>query len=70
MIILTTLRGSGFANESKLSCPETLRMLKAIGLKYHEIIWNCPSPRYIINDEGAIAINHKGNTSWENYKFY
>lgn len=69
MIVVTTMRGTGYTNESRLSCPETLRLLKTIGLKYHEIIWNCPSPRIIINDEGAVAINHPCNSSWEKYQF-
>ena len=69
MIVLTTLRGSGWAMQSKYSCPETLRLLKAIGLKYNEIIWNCPRHRILINDEGAAAIQHPANGSWDKYVF-
>lgn len=69
MIVITTLRGSGFVNDSKYACVETERLLKSIGLKYHHIVWNCQSPRIVINDEGAVAINHRGNTSWEKYDF-
>jgi ribonucleotide monophosphatase NagD (HAD superfamily) len=68
-IILTTLRGDGWADQTHLTCMSTLRLLKDIGLKYHHIIWNCQSPRIVINDEGAIAINHPANGSWENYEF-
>lgn len=69
MIVITTMRGRGYVMESHLSCQETLKLLKGIGLKYHSVIWNCPSPRTIINDEGAVAINHKPNSSWEGYNF-
>jgi hypothetical protein len=69
MIILTTMRGSGFSHQSRLCCAETLRLLKSIGLKYHDILFNIPSPRIVINDEGAGAINHPTNSSWEHYTF-
>jgi len=69
MIVLTTLRGEGYTTQSKFSCPETLRLLRAIGVKYHTVIWNCPSPRIVINDEGAAAIKHPANGSWAGYAF-
>jgi histidinol phosphatase-like enzyme len=69
LIILTTLRGAWFAPDSIYSTTETLRLLKSIGLIYDHIIWDCPSPRKIINDDGAAAINHPRNSGWENYNF-
>lgn len=68
-VILTTLRGEGYTGDSLYSCASTLRLLKAIGLKYHTIIWNCQSPRIVINDEGARSIEHPSNGSWEKYEF-
>ena len=62
-VILTTMRGEGYGQGSKFACASTLRLLKSIGLKYSEIIWNCQSPRTVINDEGCNAIQHKTNGS-------
>jgi hypothetical protein len=69
MIILTTLRGEGYAHNSRFACQETLSLLRLIGVKYHHIIWNCPSPRIVFNDEGAEAVKHPSNSSWEKYEF-
>lgn len=74
MIILTTMRGGdskldGGDNYPQIPCHLTLKQLGEIGLKYHSIIWNCPSPRTVINDEGAKAINHPVDGSWEKYIF-
>jgi hypothetical protein len=67
MIVLTTLRGDGYAEAGygvRFSRTNTIKMLKRIGLKYHHIIWNCPSPRIVINDDGAKAVNHPKNSAW------
>lgn len=74
MIILTTMRGgdskvSGCDNYPQIPCLLTIKQLKEIGLKYHTVIWNCPSPRIVLNDEGAIAHNHPRDGSWEKYNF-
>ena len=68
MIVITTMRGDGYVNE-QLRCRETVQTLRLLGLKYHHIVWNCPSPRVVINDEGCSAIKHPRDGSWEGYEF-
>ena len=69
-IIITTMRGDKFFDQKSRFCKQkTVMLLNSIELKYHSILWDVPSPRVIINDEGAIAINHKKDSSWENYNF-
>lgn len=75
MVILTTMRGgdskvSGGDNYPQIPCHLTVKQLKEIGIKYHTIIWNCPSPRIVINDEGAMAYSHPVDGSWEKYVFF
>lgn len=65
VIILTTLRGENWQVTNRFSKVNTLRLLKALGLKYHHIIWDSPSPRIIINDDRAGAYHHPTNGSWE-----
>ena len=65
-IIFTTYRGDkNFKNHSiysKEGCLNGIRMLK---IKYKEIIFDVDSPRIIINDSGAFAINHNKNDTWQ-----
>lgn len=68
VIVLTTLRGDLFKFPHRLSKGMTESMLRRIGLKYHHILYNCPSPRVVINDDGAEAINHETNKEWEENK--
>jgi len=65
MIVLTTFRGANWDIIHPFSIPNTGRMLKSIGLKYHQIVWDSPSPRTIINDEEVHAIKHPCNSGWE-----
>lgn len=69
MIVITTYRGDNYPTVNPYSRLSTSRTLKAIGLKYHHIIWNSPSPRILINDDVCGAIQHKPNTGWEEYEF-
>lgn len=64
MIVLTTLRGDLFTYPHPYSKAATKVALERIGLKYHQIVYNSPSPRTVINDDGAEAVNHKTNESW------
>ena len=64
VIVLTTLRGSNWAVAHPYSKINTERTLKSIGLKWHEIIWDSPSPRIIINDDTVLALQHQSNKDW------
>jgi histidinol phosphatase-like enzyme len=69
-IIITTMRGDKYFDEkSRFSKENTLKLLRRLRIKYHEIIWDSPSPRIIINDEGIGTIKHPQYSSWENYNF-
>ena len=63
-IILTTLRGEDWKEDSRFSVENTMKMLREIRIKYHHILWDIPSPRILINDSGAVAINHEPDTPW------
>ncbi len=67
LIILTTYRGANWEPTNRFSKINTQRILKSIGLKYHSIIWDSPSPRIIINDDAVEAIQHPTDASWEGY---
>lgn len=70
MIVITTQRGDLLWGPDSPFCREnTLKTLREIGVKWHNIIWDSSSPRTIINDEGVHAIHHLKNGSWENYEF-
>lgn len=65
-IILTTRRGNEwYDSTNRYSEQSTIRLLKSIGLKYHDILFNIDSPRIIINDKGAFGYNHPADESWE-----
>ncbi len=65
-VFLTTFRGDeNWKVTSQFSTVNTLRLLKVIGLKYHLIVWDSPSPRVIINDDTCEARQHPLNGSWE-----
>ena len=69
MIVLTTFRGANWVISSPYSIPNTQRTLKIIGLKSHHIVWDSPSPRIIINDDGVAAYQHPCNKGWEEVEF-
>jgi len=69
MIILTTFRGENWEVTNRFSKVNTMRLLKILGLKYHVIIWDSPSPRIIMNDDVVGSIQHPLNGSWEKYEF-
>ena len=66
-IVLTTYRGDRISDgpDCRFSVGNTLKELEQIGLKYHDILFNCPSPRVVINDHGAGAINHPEDAKWD-----
>ena len=65
-IILTTFRGDkNWDNLSLFSKDNSIQLLKIIELKYHEVVWDSPSPRIIINDDVCVAHQVKENEGWE-----
>ncbi len=65
ILILTTMRGHNWPIGHRYSVPSTLRLLKTIGLRYADIQWDCPSPRTVINDEGAASVHHPRDEEWK-----
>ncbi len=53
-IVLTTRCGNEEFGGPPYSREATLARLADI--PYHDIIWDCPSPRIVINDDGCSAI--------------
>lgn len=61
-IIFTTRRGDlEFAGHAYYSRQATYSMLRLNEFKYHDIIFDVPSPRIVINDAGAYAVNVERN---------
>lgn len=53
-IYFTTYRGDeNFPDDSKYGKQTTLDQLDRLDVPYEEIIWNVPSPRVMINDDGV-----------------
>ena len=62
-IIITTYRGDeNFEGHPIWGKQETLDALENMDFPYHDIVFDVPSPRYIYNDGGCVAINHLTNT--------
>jgi ribonucleotide monophosphatase NagD (HAD superfamily) len=64
-IVLMTYRGSLWGINSRFNIPNTQRLLSSIGVKYHDIVYNCPSPRYLLNDSGAVGVDVIADESWD-----
>lgn len=61
-IIITTFRGNENWNEkSQYNKRFSLILFQRIGLKYHQIVWDSPSPRLIVNDEMVASIKIETN---------
>jgi ribonucleotide monophosphatase NagD (HAD superfamily) len=61
-IFFVTKRCYGTNNDPNLELSITETKLKELGVTYDGIIGGVSSPRIIINDEGAEAINHIRNS--------
>jgi len=71
-IVITTYRGnriSGGSHNGRFSEGNTIKELERIGLKYHDILFDCPSPRIVINDGGVGSIDHPQDAEWD-YKVH
>ncbi|MCH9021958.1 MAG: hypothetical protein IID32_04265 [Planctomycetes bacterium] len=66
-IVITTYRGDRLADEvdCRFSEKNTRSMLECLGLKYHDILFDCPSPRIVINDSGVGSIDHPQDAEWD-----
>ncbi|MCK4793324.1 MAG: HAD hydrolase family protein [Desulfobacteraceae bacterium] len=62
-IVITTMRGDW--GDMRWSKEKTFKQLEAIGLKYHDILFDCPSPRIVINDHGVGSIDHPQDAEWD-----
>lgn len=62
-IIFTTKRqmAYGHSRNHPMNPEKTIEDLKSLGIDYDNIIFGVESPRIVINDDGASAINHKKN---------
>lgn len=66
-IIITTYRGENWPIEHVFGVNATLNQLDTAGFKYDGIVWDSPSPRVLINDAVAQAIQHTPNKEWGEY---
>lgn len=66
MIVFTTRRGQEFEGHPVYDKKKTLKALDELGIKYDSIIFDSSSPRIVINDRGAYAIDCKTNKGLEN----
>lgn len=57
-IIWATMR---IMSDQKLGYTATIRKFREFGIKSETILWECPSPRIVVNDDGADAVNHVRN---------
>ncbi len=66
-IVITTYRGNRISDgpDCRFSEENTVKELEQIGLKYHDILFDCPSPRIVINDGGSGAIDHPQDAEWD-----
>lgn len=58
MIVWTTLRNAG---EQLKGYAATIRAFRELGIKSETVIWDCPSPRIVVNDDGAFGVNVEQN---------
>jgi len=65
-IILITRRGDEEWSPGSRYCrKKTLALLRTLSVPYDDIMWDCRSPRVIINDEVCEAINRNRNEPWD-----
>lgn len=61
-IYFTTYRGpENWPDDSKYGKQTTLDQLDKLNVPYEDIIWDVPSPRIIINDDGVESVRVKTN---------
>ena len=58
-IVFTTARKSSNNNIPSLQLDLTVKRLSDAGIEYESIVGNLSSPRIVVNDDGAFAVNHE-----------
>lgn len=58
-IVFTTARKSSNNNIPSLQLDLTVKRLSDAGIEYDSIVGNLSSPRIVVNDDGAFAVNHE-----------
>lgn len=62
-IVFTTARKSSNNNIPALQLDLTIQKLLDAGVEFDSIIGNLPSPRVVVNDDGAFAVDHERDSS-------
>lgn len=64
-IIFTTLRGDKhFPGHKVYSREGAMQGIRTLRVPYETVIFDVDSPRIVINDGGAIGVNHETNGPW------
>jgi len=61
-VIFTTSRTHKDNKPERLNLHKTKAVLGALNVKYTDIVEGLSSPRIVVNDEGAVAVNHERDT--------
>jgi ribonucleotide monophosphatase NagD (HAD superfamily) len=65
-IVFTTRRGDKeFKGHKIYSAESAQQLVRSLRVPYEALILDVDSPRVVINDDVALAFNHKTNGSWE-----
>ena len=62
-IVFTTARKSANNNIPALQLDLTTQKLREAGVEFDSIVGDLSSPRVVVNDDGAFAVDHERNTS-------
>ncbi len=63
-LFITTRRGDDWPPDHVYGRRSTEFFLKSLGIEFDGIIMNVESPRIIMNDSGAIGVNHPAGGIW------
>ena len=61
-VVFTTARKSSNNNIPSLQLDLTIQKLHDAGIEFDSIVGNLSSPRVVVNDDGAFAIDHDRNS--------
>ena len=64
-IIFTTYRGDkNFPGHRIYSREKAMEGIRCLRVPYVDVLFDIDSPRIVINDGGAYAVNHESNSGW------
>ncbi len=63
-VVFLTARKTDQNDPPELAIADTKKRLEALGVPYDAVVEGVSSPRIVINDEGAYAINHPKDAPW------